>query len=180
MMMVKRGFIGWVQFLLVTIIALSAAPAMAQATPHATASSGSFTILALVTADPDWVKEWSRTDGQPPRLVPASTVTVGDMAQVLVMFEGAAEQGGRLLVACEVSVTTPDGEVHALPASSCFDRPLDGPASSSRLLDVDMGLNVEPTDPLGLYRFAIRATDLFGGETVATEISVEVVSGAGN
>jgi hypothetical protein len=153
--------------------------AMAQSTPHATAQSGSFTILALITADPDWVKEWSRTDGQPPRLVPASTVTVGDVAQVLVMFEGAAEQGGRLLVACEVSVTTPDGQVHALPTSRCFDRPLDGPASASRLLDVDMGLNVEPTDPLGLYRFAIRATDLFSGETVATEISVEVVARGG-
>ena len=153
---------------------------LAQATPHATASSGSFTILALITADPDWAKEWSRTDGQAPRLVPASTVTVGDVAQVLVLFEGATERQGRLLVACEVSVTTPEGVVHALPASRCFDRPVEGSATASRLLDVDLGLNVEPTDPIGLYRFAIRATDLFGGGKVATEISVEVVAKGGS
>lgn len=165
--------------LLLALLLLPAA-SMAQATPHATASSGSFTILALITADPDWVTEWSRTDGQPPRLVPASTVTVGDVAQLLVMFEGATEQQGRLLVACEISVTMPDGQVHALPESRCFDRPLEGTASASRLLDVDMGLNVEPTDPLGLYRFAIRATDLFGGAAVATEISVEVIDKGGN
>jgi hypothetical protein len=169
-----------IRFALLLALLLLPSAVMAQASPHATASSGSFTILALVTADPDWVKEWSRTDGQPPRLVPASTVTVGDVAQVIVMFEGAAERQGRLLVACEISVTTPEGVVHALPASRCFDRPLDGLASASRLLDVDMGLNVEPTDPIGLYRFAIRATDLFGGETVATEISVEVVAKGGS
>lgn len=168
-----------IRLALALALLLLPAAAMAQATPHATASSGSFTILALITADPDWTKEWSRTDGQPPRLVPASTVTVGDVAQVLVMFEGAAEQQGRLLIACEVSVTTPDGQVHSLPASRCFDRPVEGAASASRLLDIDMGLNVEPTDPLGLYRFAIRATDLFGSKTVATEISVEVVARGG-
>ena len=149
--------------------------AMAQASPHATASSGGFTILALLTADRNWTKEWSRTDGQPPRLVPASTVTAGDVAQLIIMFEGAAERQGRLLVACEVSVTTPEGVVHALPASRCFDRQVEGSATASRLLDVDMGLKVEPTDPIGLYRFAIRATDLFGGQSVATEVSVEVV-----
>jgi hypothetical protein len=182
MMLARRGFIGWVQFLLVTIIALSAAPAMAQAKaePHATASSGEFSVMALITADPDWVKEWSRTDGQPPRLVPASKVTLGETAQVLVLFSGARPVDGRLQVECDVSVTLPDGTGGVLPPSPCFDRPLDGPSSAVRLLDIDMGVNVEPADPSGLYGYTIRATDKGSGNTVRVNVSVEVVSEAGN
>lgn len=167
------------RFALAFALLMLPSAAMAQATPHATASSGEFSVMALITADPAWIKQWSRTDGQPPRLVPASKVTLGETAQVLVMFYGARPIDGRLQVECDVTVSLPDGTGGVLPPSPCFDRPLDGPASAVRLLDIDMGVNVEPADPSGLYAYAIRATDKGSGDTVRVSVSVEVVGGGG-
>lgn len=156
-------------------------PAFAQneAQPRVIKQDGAFGVMALITADPNWMNEWNRTDGQPPRLNTASEVGLGDTAQVLVAFAGATPVDGRLQIACDVTMTVPDGSTQRLDPVLCFDHELVGPAESARLLDIDMGLVVEKADPPGLYSYAINATDKGSGRSVSLTVSVNVVTGEG-
>ncbi len=152
----------------------SGALAAGKANPYATATNGDFSVMALITADPGWRNEWNRTDGFAPRLVPSDSVRTGDTAQVLVMFVGATEQAGKVSLICDASIALPDGSVQRLADAPCFQGALGGPREAVRLLEIDMGLHVEPSDALGVYTFTIGVSDAFGKRQVDVDVSVEV------
>lgn len=169
--MLKRVFALAALLLIVT----SGAMAQSKAVPAVQAKSGNFIVLAVVTADPGWESAWEASKSPVPRLKTATRVKVGQTAHVAMFFSGArVDANGRADIICEVTVKRPDRKTEKLPRTPCSALPVNRAPGSFNLVDVISGVQVEPSDPSGLWVFEARISDKAAGKRVLVRVSVEV------
>src|SRR5689334_17740801 len=93
--------------------------AAAEATPTDRASSGDFSVFALITDDADWLEKWQTSEQTAPEYHPVGVLHVGEKGQVLTLFTGATGKNGSAELSCQVRLTEGNGKVTEFPAQTC-------------------------------------------------------------
>jgi len=161
----------------VALFAFVTSGAMAQsaAVPAVQAKSGNFTVLALMTSDPNWEASWEASKSPAPRLRTTSRVKLGQTAAVAIFFTGAkVDQYGRANLVCEITIKMPNRKTQKMPPAACSTLPVNPAPGSFNLVDVISGVKVEKGDPSGLWVFETKVSDRAARRSVMVRVSVEV------
>jgi hypothetical protein len=122
-------------------------------------SSGDFGAMMLLTDRyQDFVKEWEKPD-TPNLRPPSGPLHRGQSIVAVVLFAGCKAKNERCESTVDFRVLKPDGSTYAERSGLVL---WDGPPPAGRNLQLsraNLGIGIEPTDPLGEYRITAVVAD---------------------
>ena len=154
------------------LLPLLASPASAQTLmPRADdrAMEGDFSVLALITADPDWERQWAGST--PPAFTTTDHLGPGKEGAILVFFSGATLVEGKARLTCDLTIHSPEGrESH--PPHTCYEGELPGDRFNIYLTWLDIDLGFDPKMPPTTVEFEIGVTDEHGSVRLPVTVGV--------
>lgn len=173
--------------LLLLLTLLATLPALAQATdeeesaPSWEGYDGEFSAMLAVTAyAEEFYEQWNKpaSPDYRPHLKTASRVHRGDTVTALVFFmRCAVNEVGNCRVEGDFRILKPDGSVYADEKGLDVWRDLPYPDEGFvQLSHTNLGLLVEPDDPLGTYRFEVVVRDLLAEREIRLYQDLDVVA----
>ncbi|MFZ5635259.1 MAG: hypothetical protein ACOY82_01595 [Pseudomonadota bacterium] len=147
---------------------------------------GAMLRIATLAESERFHEEWYNTATEhAPTLATTDTAVRGDTVSILILYAGCAPQGadeadiaaGR--IACpamlDLRVFAPDGTVYAHPEEMPLaqDQPA-GPAGIVQLSPVEVRMQFEPQDPLGVYRVEARIDEPERDAVLELSTSIEL------
>ncbi|MCF7749132.1 hypothetical protein KQ945_00140 [Bacillus subtilis subsp. subtilis] len=142
----------------------------------ASATRDGFSAAMIITADPDWQKQWETPADVTPAFTLATEMRVGGALYILVFLSNPSLDDQRMTdVSCDLRVTRPDGQASGEERDvSCFKTALSGDPAHVYLSTVGVKFDAEPGDPPGTWTVAINVRDNLRGITVPLQSSFQL------
>jgi hypothetical protein len=139
------------------------------------ASKGGFGVAFMVTDDYEGF--WNAWEGPtPPQVSVTDRAERGKPVHAMLIFSGCKPAAdGNCNLAAVYTITKPDGTLYGEPMATEVWGDAPAPNYNLQLSPANLGLVVEPEDPLGHYTFKATVTDHVAGVTLAIETPVEAV-----
>jgi hypothetical protein len=137
-------------------------------------TASGFTVIALVTTNPNWLEKWQTTTPGV-ALKGTDTLQPGDYATLIVLFSNAVALQGKASIKCDVTIKhdpAGSGEDQSLPPTACYDDQAP-PANVLGLTALEIRFNYDSADQPGLTQFDIGLTDDNGGGRAAVTLLIE-------
>lgn len=137
----------------------------------ASALSG-FTVIALVTSDPDWLSKWNTTSAGV-SFRGTDTLHAGDKATLAVFFSNAMVRNGKAKLECDVTIRHKSGDGgQKMPPTTCFDGPVAPVPNAIMLTELQIELSVDATDKSDISYFDIGVTDVYRQVRVPVSLTI--------
>ena len=134
-----------------------------------------FRAVATITDAHDWQERWNTPPEVAPEFpAPEGALFLGETGHLLVFFANAATLEGAAELSCDIRISRPNGKVTDEGPLPRGQGPISGPPENLRLTSMRMDLEVEPTDPSGLWQFDIGVTDVVRGVRVPLHLAFPV------
>jgi hypothetical protein len=133
-----------------------------------------FHAFALLTPDLNWREKWNTPPETAVHFNSIGSVGLGDKVVLLTFFANPKLQGGVAEIECDLRLTKPNGEVLESSATDCFTDRIDGPLDNIRLTGLRVEIEVETTDPSGLWRFEVGVRDVLRDARIPLEVTLAV------
>lgn len=125
--------------------------------------------MLLLTREPETLlANWQRppAEGYAPQISTADDVKRGDVITAFLVISGChADSDGLCDVSAELEVTYPDGSPYGDPLGGPLWKGPPGPKKTLLIGSFHVGIDVEPDDPVGIYRVDARVCDQGERET---------------
>lgn len=125
-------------------------------------SQDGFAGMILLTANPDWKKEWQKPVGTSPKFQVADKITAGQTVTLLTFFMNPmADAAGNSNLRCDMSMTDPKGVTKVLQKDVvCFEGAISGPRGRLFLSRPTLDLSFDASDTLGVWTFDVHLRDV--------------------
>ncbi len=146
---------------------------------HDSGTVAGFRAFALLTDNQNWQEKWNTPPETAVQFDNIGLVHLGETAILLIFFANPMLRNGVAEVECELKISKPDDEVEDWHAVSCWAGGVDGPVENVRLAGLRIEVEVEPSDPSGVWIFGVGVRDVLRDVRVPLEVSLLVDNGGG-
>lgn len=152
------------------------APGTALPGASATQASEGFSASLVITADPDWQKQWESPPEVAPHFDLANEVTEGGSLYILSFLSNPMlDADGMTQVRCDLRISKPDGSMSGderdLP---CFVTKLETDPKLVYLSTVGVKFTAEAGDPKGTWTVTINVRDTLRNVSIPLKSSFDM------
>lgn len=121
-------------------------------------TKGQFGVMLVLTDEPEkLVEDWEKPEI--PNIKMTSVATRGKPIVAFILFTGCAESQGRCDSEIDFVVLKPDGSEYSSHSGAPLWKYPAPPGRALQLSTANLGIRIEPQDPVGTYRILAKARD---------------------